>query len=384
VSDGIKATQQNAVPQSLVETDATRRDVAQSTKSVRPLNPADLDHIASTVERLHPGAIDDLRGQRLFLTGGTGFFGCWLLESFLHLNRTLNLQARVTVLTRSATRFQVKAPHLTLDPAVTLLEGDVREPIRLDCPHRFFLHAATDSGGQQAERSAAYLLETIVDGTRNVLNAALAHGTERLLFTSSGAVYGRQPADLTHLPETYLGGPDPMLLSSGYGEAKRMAEQMCIAYAEGSPLRCTAARCFAFVGPHLPLDQHFAIGNFIQSSMAGLPLRITGDGTPRRSYLYAADLVVWLWVLLLRGEHAAVYNVGSEEDLSIAELARTVAETLRSGLPVEVLGTPVPGASPSRYVPSTARARDRLGLAQWITLPDAVRRTAAWHTAAGR
>ncbi len=198
------------------------------------------------------------------------------------------------MLTRSAAAFRAKSPHIAENPSITLLEGDIRTfPFPAE-PHTHILHAATDSGGQQANRPAYELAESILEGTRHVLQFARQTGATRLLYTSTGAVYGRSTT-LQHTPETYTGGPDPLQLASSYDEAKRMAEHLCIAYAHNTPLQPVIARCFAFVGPHLPLDAHFAIGNFIRAAIEGERIHIKGDGTPRRSWLYMSDLAVWLW-----------------------------------------------------------------------------------------
>ncbi len=342
----------------------------------RPLAPADVDHV------LHytADAFASMRGARLFLTGGTGFFGHWILESLLHANRELSLDVHVTVLTRDAASFRARAPHIADNAAITLLEGDVRSfPFPAE-QHTHVIHAATDSGGKQAERPAYELAEAILEGTRRTLRFAVATGAQRLLFTSTGAVYGRS-TPLPHVPETYRGAPDPLLLHSSYDEAKRMAEHLCVAYSQGTALECVIARPFAFVGAHLPLDAHFAIGNFIGSAIAGAPIVIRGDGTPRRSYLYAADLATWLWHLLLRAPANRAYNVGSPEGLTIAELARLTAGTLRpgAGLPVEIHGTPDASAPLNSYVPDVRRAATELGLQVTVSLEEAIRRTAAWH-----
>lgn len=166
---------------------------------------------------------------------------------------------------------------------------------------------------------------------------------------------------------------------SVYGESKRIAELLCSVFGRVHGLACVVARCFAFVGPYLPLDIHFAIGNFIQDCLIGRPIRIAGDGTPYRSYLYAADLAIWLWTMLLRGQPGCCYNVGSEQAVSIAELAATVAASLESRSEIRIEGKAIPGKPPERYVPQTTRAREELGLSQWIALEDAIRGTAAWH-----
>ncbi len=345
----------------------------------------DLDHILAHTRDVLPA----LAGARLFLTGGTGFFGHWILESLLYVSRELNLGAEITVLTRNTDRFRTKTPHLAHDPAVTLLEGDIRSFPFPSQPHTHIIHAATDSGGQQVHRPAYDLAESILEGTRHTLQFALATRATRLLFTSTGAVYGRS-APIPAIPETYIGAPDPLLLQSSYDESKRMAEHLCVAYAHGSPLQCVIARPFAFVGPHLPLDAHFAIGNFIGGAIAGTPIHIRGDGTPRRSFLYMADLAIWIWHLLLRAPANRAYNIGSPHSVSIAQLARITAATLRPGpglnpdpgtslLPIRVDGTPNPSAPLNSYVPDITRASTELGLHVTIPLEEAIRRTAAWH-----
>lgn len=336
-----------------------------------PVAQYDLDYILSLTAPMW----EQTRGQRIFLTGGTGFFGCWLLESLLFANRVLSLGASVVALTRAPERFREKAPHLADDPAVRLLAGDIRSFPFPEGEFGYVIHGAADTSAEAAAQPGL-LLASIVEGTRRVLEFAATHGTRRMLLVSSGAVYGTQPAGVTHVPETYLGGPEPV---AAYGEGKRAAERMALLRARDAGIECTIARCFAFVGPHLPLDRHFAIGNFIRDAMHCAPIRIHGDGTPMRSYLYAADLAVWLWAMLLTAPSGEAYNVGSDEAVTIAELARTVVEALGADSEIVVEREAVPGAPPARYVPSIAKAREQLGLRVGVGLRDAIRYTADWH-----
>jgi nucleoside-diphosphate-sugar epimerase len=397
----------------------------------KPLPPGDLTHILTHAEP----AFHQLRNANLFLTGGTGFFGHWLLESLLHANRELGLNLRITALTRNAEAFRNKSPHITNDPTLTLLEGDIRTFAFPTEPHTHILHAATDSGGQQSSRTPEDLTNEILAGTQHVLDFAHHTGATRLLYTSTGAVYGRSTT-LLHTPESF---PRPELPLHSYEAAKRAAEDLCLnsptqnlssrpesalfadvverpAVGTNSAAKSTAlapviARCFAFVGPHLPLDQHFAIGNFIGATLANQPIHIKGDGTPRRSWLYMADLAIWLWTLLTHGEPNRAYNVGSDHGMTIAEAAHLVQQTLLAppkpvilsegeGLhpapqpkdpddpgpaaaagtisPIQIDGTPNPNAPLNSYVPSIERARNELNLQVLITLDEALRRTANW------
>ena len=160
------------------------------------------------------------------------------------------------------------------------------------------------------------------------------------VFTSSGVIYGQQPPDLKQIPEDYAGAPSTMDLESPYAQAKRISEWMCAMYAAQYGFDALIARLFSFVGPYLPLDSNFAIGNFIRVAMQGGPIRTTGDGTLYRSYLYAADLAIWLWTISIKGQSCRPYNVGSEEEISLGELAKTVAANIRPRTAIEITRNP--------------------------------------------
>ena len=343
---------------------------------VKPLPIEDLNHILRCTLPLWEPA----RGGRIFISGGTGFFGAWLLESLICGNRELKLDLRATVLTRNPTAFAKKLPHLAGDASITLLHGDVCEFSFPQDDFEYVIHgaASTASAAPPIE-----LMRTIVHGTERMLAFAKSHNVQRFLFISSGAVYGRQPESLSHISEDYLGGPAWLDPSAVYGEGKRIAEQMCSIAAKDSAMQVAIARCFAFVGPHLPLDRHFAIGNFIADALAVRNIMIRGDGTPMRSYLYTSDLAIWLWTLLLCGiqknENPTVMNVGSPDAISIRDLAQQVIDELNPSLSVEVAKQPVAGASREQYVPAVNKAEICLGLRPLIGLREAIRRTADWY-----
>jgi len=335
---------------------------------------SDLDFIVAHTRELW----EELRQRRLFITGGTGFFGCWLLESFCYANRLLHLDAEVVVLTRNPQGFVEKCPHLGCDSALTLLEGDVRSFVFPDGEFGYVIHAATEASAKQSTEAPLEMLSTIVAGTEHVLEFAVSHGTRKLLLTSSGAVYGKQPSALAHVPESFAGGPDQLDPANVYAEGKRTSELLCAIYQKRTGLECKIARCWAFCGPYLPLDRHFAIGNFIGDALAGRPIDIRGDGQPKRSYLYAADLAIWLWTLLFRAPAMVPFNVGSSHAVSVLELAHVVAETLNPGIEIRV-GQSAPSANPRNYVPSVDLAQELLGLREIVGLEESIRRTARWH-----
>ncbi len=341
---------------------------------VAPLSAEDLDHVLAHTRELWAEA----RGASFFITGGTGFFGLWLLESFTRANDALALGMRAVVLTRDPAAFARKAPHLATRADLGFVPGDMRSFAFPPGRFAYVIHAATDTALPAPGADPVEVKNTIVEGTRRVLDFAAQAGVRKFLLTSSGAVYGAQPADLTHLPEDYTGRPDPAAPGSGYGLGKTISEELCVERARRDGYECKIARCFAFVGPHLPLDAHFAIGNFIRDARRGGPLRVAGDGTPMRSYLYAADLAVWLWTLLFRAPAGRPYNVGSDDDRSIAAHAQCVRGLCGIESPVQVARPRDPAEPVRRYVPAIGRARDELGLRVWIPEEEGIRRTLAW------
>jgi len=352
-----------------------------------PTHPIIAEDVAAVLARTR-SLWPDLKNATVFITGATGFFGIWLLETLLAANREFSLDCRVLGLSRDPDRFAAKAPHLARDPAVTWIAGDVRDFAFPAGPVTHVIHAATESTTTLNADDPQTMFDVCVEGTRRVLALAKEKRAARMLFTSSGAVYGRQPPELSNIPEDFTGGPDPLDPKSAYAEGKRAAEQLCaiacLPPPAGAVLHITIARCFAFVGPHLPLDIHFAIGNFIRDALAGGPIRVNGDGTPYRSYLYAADLAEWLFTILLRGQSGRAYNVGSEEAVSIRELADFVADAALampagSRPAVAVARQPEPGVPAARYVPSCRRAAAELGLHPGTSLKTAVERTLRFY-----
>lgn len=342
---------------------------------VKPLPADDLDHVLAHTRELWLEA----RGQSFFITGGTGFFGMWLLESFAHANDALALGMRAVVLTRDPAAFAQKAPHLTGRTDLEFLSGDL-------CTFPFpagrfdhLIHAAADTHVWTQGKISPKVIDSVVAGTRRVLDCAVQIDVRNLLLVSSGAVYGPPPDAQSHVSEEYLGGPDPLVIESAWGEAKRVTEYLCAVHAAQYGYALKVARCFSFVGPHLPLEVRYAIGNFLRDALAGDPITVRGDGTPVRSYLYAADLAIWLWKILFRGRPTRAYNVGSDRAFTIGEIALVVCQEMKQNAAVKIEHVAVPGRPGSRYVPAITRAKDELGLQVWTPLDEAIRKTADWH-----
>jgi nucleoside-diphosphate-sugar epimerase len=335
---------------------------------------ADLDHILDHTRELW----EEVREQRIFLTGGTGFIGRWLVESFVWANDSLRLGSRMTILSRSPEGFLKTAPHLATHAAITIHPGDVRTFEYPSQPFGYVVHAASSPNRIVLNADAQDAADIIVKGTQHTLEFSRYCGSRKFLFLSSGAVYGNQSSGEEKISEEYPGVPNHLNTGSTYGEAKRRAEQLCAQYSARGSFQSTMARCFSLVGPFMHLDTHFAVGNFLRDALAGARIRVTGDGTPVRSYLYSADLAIWLWTILFRGKPLQPYNVGSENAISLKELAEMIARLSPTKTSVELGEQIMKGNRVDRYIPSTDLARNELCVMQWIDLDTALQKTMQW------
>lgn len=310
------------------------------------------------------------------MTGATGFFGAWLLSSAIHANRRLGLGVKIVALTRSPAARASRLPQLAEASELTFHPGDVSS---FDYPSGSFdwiVHGAACTDAQLLQSDPRGVLDSIVSGTHRTLDFSRTCGARKLLIVSSAAIYGPQPLELTRMTEDFGGAPSLLDRRSAYAEGKRICEYLGLLAHQDFGVAVTIARCFAFVGPYLPLDSRYAIGNFVRDGLAGRPITVKSDGASVRSYLYAGDMAAWLWTILAAGKPCRPYNVGSDSPVSIAELASKVANHF--GLPVQIAGSQS-APEPSRLVPCVRRAREELGLSQLVSLEQAIERTVGWH-----
>lgn len=319
-----------------------------------------------------------LRQARLFVTGGTGYFGRWLLPILAQANAIHNLSLTVTVLSRNPQHALATMRELTNPGCIRCHAGDVRD---FDFPAEDFTHlihgAATAAMATfRDQEDALTKFDTTLQGMRRVLDLAVARGRPRMLVLGSGSCYGPLPEDADAYTEDCAVAPTLTRLDLAMGHAKRAAEFLCNCYADRYGLSISTARCFTFLGPHLPLELHYAAGNFIRDALWADHITVSGDGSPVRSYLYTGDLMVWLLTLLVHGQAGRAYNVGSNRPINIGDLARMIGTLLAPGKEVRIQGAGATRTLRNIYLPNIDRARTELGLDVWTTLPEAIRHTA--------
>ena len=311
--------------------------------------------------------------MKLLLTGGTGFFGRAILRKLMIDTNAGFVVPNVVILSRQPEDFILNYPEFGSRSWLKFRQGNILDYSSLPENENFthILHAATEStNGPKLPPLQRY--DEIVNGTRNILEYAVSNKISRLLLASSGGVYGPQPANMENIPESYLGSPNPLDPDNAYSLGKRSAEHLCAVFGKKHGLEIVIARCFSFVGYDLPKDAHFAIGNFINDALYKKVISVSGDGSPIRSYLNQKDLAVWLMTILETGKSGEAYNVGSDERISISDLARLVRDIISPTKEVVVKKRTDLYQGRNIYIPSINKVEDELNLKVTISLKESI------------
>jgi dTDP-glucose 4,6-dehydratase len=342
------------------------------TEALGPVGKDDLDEVLRLTS---PDVWAALRGRSIFLTGGTGFVGKWLLESLVHAERELALGLHLTVLTRDPGAFERASGHLARAPIVTLQQGDVADFVFPAQSFDHVIHAALPVAAPTAAAGSSSLRDMAAAGALRACQLAAATGAGRLLHVSSGAVYGPRTA-VDALDEEASWTTSEGL--NDYTRAKRESETRVLG--DEWPFDVVIARCFAFAGPYLLAASGSAAADFIERAARGHDIVIRGTGDAVRSYQYAGDMARWLLTCMVKGRAGRAYNIGSETAVSIAELARRTAHLAATGIDVHVMGEAAPGLAGKHYVPDIRRAAMELGLRNAVDLDESLRRTLRWRS----
>ena len=313
-------------------------------------------------------AINQLDGTRVLITGGTGFVGKWLIETAKIACDNGATKFEIIVPTRDILASHVKETKKIGFKNLSLVQGDLLTDVLNIGKVDAIIHAATPASATLNESNP---IEMTRINTQS-MQAALKFAENRVpfLFTSSGAVYGNQPQSVSHISE--MQDRPYSELTSAYAKGKQLAESMCMQAAEEGACTTVIARLFAFSGHYLPRDTHFAIGNFVQNVIDRKPIHINSDGQARRSYLYGADMAIWLWSALTQRSSPNPLHIGSEHSVSILELAQAVARVSTTELnyipEIKVANPSANSEKFHQYIPNNSATKSYLNVQEWTSL----------------
>ena len=317
--------------------------------------------------------IDDFffKDKHFLITGGTGFFGKWIILYLLYLNKYFFLNIKITVITRSKKNF-LDQSNLFRCNDLYFIESDIRN-VKLNSSFDYLIHMATTNAQETfLGEDQINKVDLLYQGTKNILENAIKCKVKRILFTSSGTVYGPIKCKDDSI-ESFGKSVDTSTFNSGLAQGKRIAEYLVNYYSKKNSIPFSIARCFSFIGPFLPSDIHYAAGNFIRDAIIRDDIVISGDGSPVRSYLDVRDLVIWLLKLLNFDENLVV-NVGSSEDISIYSLACKIRDIIspKKNIILEGSRNEINNLAINYYVPNIDLITSKLNVKQTINLDQSI------------
>jgi dTDP-glucose 4,6-dehydratase len=327
---------------------------------------------------LQSDLVSQLKGHKLAVIGGTGFIGSWIAELVAVINDKFGGNIRLELLGRSTSNWQKEHPHLCRDD-ITITNLDVRSPFSLADDTTLIIYAAAVADPRVHSSDPYQVYQTNVNGIDHALNAAtrlpLVH---RFLNISSGlAVSGSKTEAIT---ERDIGVLDFTRLHNMYAETRRAAEAVACIYAAQYRIPVTTARAFTFIGPYQSIDAPWALNNFIRDALSGHDIRILGDGSTRRSYLYGSDAAVWLLKIIVGAKNGGIYNLGGDTPISHAEVAKTVSRFSKHKVETIFTGTSNDLSRKQDFFPDMTFGQQTLNLLQEFDTSRAVERTMQWHS----
>ena len=320
--------------------------------------------------------LNHLNNKHILLTGCTGFIGKWLILTLLtFIKNNQKIDIYLDIVTRNKKKLLANSIIDFNYPFINIIETDIRK-ITLNKSYDYVVHGATSASAQLNENNPVEMFSVIIDGTKRLLEELVKQKfSGKVMNLSSGAVYGLQ-SKIKNVKELDMTGPDIINPINAYAEAKRASESLFSLFKKQHNIKFVNARIFALLGPLLPLDIHFAAGNFINCAINGNKILINGDGTPIRSYLYPTDLILWILFLMSNKDSEGAYNLGSDEAISIEELAKLISN--KYNVSYSVANEIDKGWNISRYVPCNKKIIKFTNIKQSVPLEDAINRTFLW------
>ncbi|MDO8954826.1 MAG: NAD-dependent epimerase/dehydratase family protein [Gammaproteobacteria bacterium] len=322
-----------------------------------------------------------LKNKTIYIAGGTGFVGTWVATLVDYLNQHHSFNTKLYILSRHSDAFQQMAPHLQAAKEIELISKDVRNVFELPNDVNYVLHLACSPDSRSHISNPLDTASIIADGTKNLLSVArYCPKLENILYLSSASIYGHQALSLSNIAEDFLGSaPKPTLITSTYAEAKRYAELLCTIFRSQYRLPIVIARPFAFVGPFQSLERPWAINNFMHDALQDKPVNVLGDGKTIRSYLYGSDVAYWVLNMLANAASGETYNLGSDQEIDLIDLANLIAVEAQSEGKVSFADRTTMAPQASRLVPAIERAKIDLKLKVTVDLKAAISKTLEWN-----
>lgn len=269
---------------------------------------------------------NQLQGQNVLVTGGTGLIGSTVIKALCYANTAKKLHLRIFALVRNLEKAERMLGHE--NEVLHFVQGSVEKLPEINKAVDYIIHGASPTASLFFVEHPVETIQIAVQGTSNLLKLAKEKAVKSFIYLSSMEVYGAPQAD-TLIPETQGCTLDSMVVRSCYPIAKRLCENLCASYAQEYDVPAKVIRLAQTFGPGVLKDDKRVFAEFARDAMDGKNIVLQTSGTSKREYLYTADAVTAILTVLLKGQDGQAYNAGNPETYcSIVEMAQLVAEQI--------------------------------------------------------
>lgn len=277
------------------------------------------------------------QGKTILITGAAGFLPSYMVETLLCLNEIKRLNIRVIGIVRNLEKAKMKFDYFNNNPNFELIEHDVCES--LDIPEKldFIIHAASPATPKVFADDPIGTLSPNVLGTANLLKLGVSKRVECFLFFSTSGVYGHVGEECYPVREDCFGALNPTEISSCYLESKRMGENMCVAWMQQYGIPVKIVRPAITYGPGIKLDDGRSFADFVSNIINRRNIEIYSDGKAIRNFCYIADATLGFFTVMLKGKAGEAYNVATDHEISILELAEVLVGKVFPELDLKVV-----------------------------------------------
>lgn len=276
-----------------------------------------------------------LYGKTVLISGANGYVPAYFVHLFMGLNDANNAGIKVIALCRNEMRAKDRFAQYEGRDDLMLLIQDVSEPININEPIHYFVHAAGPAGVNKRYENLINTFDANVIGAKNILECAHKNPCEAFLMISSVDIYGAS-TEAKEWKEDDTGILDPLNIRNIYASAKRAAESLCLAYKEQYGIPVKIVRPVQIIGPGPELDDGRLHIDFISQILEKGKIILKSDGSAKRSFIYITDAIMAMLTVMFMGKAGEAYNVSTKNgEATVLELARIMAKVSGKDIPIE-------------------------------------------------
>lgn len=281
------------------------------------------------IEAINNNEFKELYNSTILITGASGLIGRCIIDILMKLNETESANIKVIASVRNLENAKKIFKEYIAKKELELIKYDVMEQLNANMKVDYIIHAASNSHPMAFSTEPVNTLIGNVIGTKNLLEFGIKNNVKKLLYVSSGEIYGKDDGKIEAFTEEYRGYIDNLAFRSCYPIGKISAETMCICYSKQYDIDTVIVRPCHIYGPTITDKDSKVMAQFIRNALNNEDIIMKSDGKQYRSYCYVVDCAIGILIALGKGENANAYNIANKNsNITIRSMAELIANTV--------------------------------------------------------